>query len=311
MHPAPLVEPARTRDLPGAFRLIFQNLETHECHRRVTNALHLIHTGELNREGILVLREGSDLLGATVCVAIPGGGGLIWPPGCVEGPHRVIWEDRLVQEACRWLTQHGVKIAQALLAPEEHVLAAPLERNGFRCITTLWYMSHDLNVPVQHLNTPVRLRFQTYGPQTQALFHKTLADTYVGTLDCPEVNGVRTIEEVIAGHRSQGRYNPEHWWLAWWGDRPAGVLIITEILESNDWEVAYMGVAAFARNQGFGREILLKGLFEARAAEVARVTLSVDARNLSAWKLYRGVGFEPTDRRAVYLAVWRTPANGE
>jgi ribosomal protein S18 acetylase RimI-like enzyme len=75
--------------------------------------------------------------------------------------------------------------------------------------------------------------------------------------------------------------------------------------ERGDWEVAYMGVVPEARRQGFGREILLKALFEARAAGVPRLTLSVDSRNQPAWNLYRSLGFEPFDRRAVYLLVWR------
>jgi ribosomal-protein-alanine N-acetyltransferase len=75
--------------------------------------------------------------------------------------------------------------------------------------------------------------------------------------------------------------------------------------ESGDWEVAYVGVVPEARRRGVGRELMLHALVEARAAGVARLTLSVDARNQPAWALYRGLGFDPYDRRAVFLAVWR------
>jgi ribosomal protein S18 acetylase RimI-like enzyme len=112
------------------------------------------------------------------------------------------------------------------------------------------------------------------------------------------------VAEVIEGHRAQGTYDPDRWWLARAGGEPVGVVIVVELPESGAWEIAYMGVVPEARRRGFGRELLLKVLWEARAADVLRVTLSVDVRNVPAWELYRGVGFEPFDRRAVYLAVW-------
>ncbi len=132
----------------------------------------------------------------------------------------------------------------------------------------------------------------------------TLQRTYEGTLDCPEVNGARTIDEVIAGHQAQGRFDPDRWWLALRDGQPVGVMLLSELAESNDWEVAYMGLVPEARRQGLGRQLLLQALHAARAAGVRSVTLSVDGRNHPAWQLYVGTGFVPYDRREVYLAVW-------
>ena len=80
--------------------------------------------------------------------------------------------------------------------------------------------------------------------------------------------------------------------------------MLTEMPETGDWEVAYMGVVPEARRYGFGREMLLHALCEARAADAPTVTLSVDVRNQPAWKLYRSLGFEPYDQRVVYLAIF-------
>jgi mycothiol synthase len=241
------------------------------------------------------------LRGAILCLPVPGRSALVWPPG-VHGEQAVAIEDALMRHATAWLRQCGVKLVQTLLAPEETFLAAPLERNGFTAVTRLWYMRHDLNLPLDCLNTPARLDYQSF--DESALFPQTLSRTYEGTRDCPEVNGVRSIEEVLAGHRAQGAYDPGRWWLAREAGRPIGVLMLTEMPESGDWEVAYMGVVPEARRHGYGREMLLHALCEARAAEVPAVTLSVDARNQPAWNLYRAVGFEPYDQRVVYLAIY-------
>lgn len=303
MQAAP--QPARTEELAAAFRLIFKDVGAAEQETRVANALHLVQRGELNPEGIHVLRGPNGLLGALVCLPVPGASALVWPPGAVDDDERPRREDALVRYAVAWLRGRGVKLAQSLLMPEEVFLAQSLERNGFAHVTNLWYLGHDLEVPVDVLATPAHLHFENYDPQVPGLFHQTLLRTYEGTLDCPEVNGVRSIEEVIQGHQAQGKYDPGRWWLALQGERPVGVAVVTELPESGDWEVAYMGVVPEARRRGFGREVLLKALFEARAAGIARMTLSVDTRNLPAWELYRRVGFAPYDQRAVFLAVWR------
>jgi ribosomal protein S18 acetylase RimI-like enzyme len=304
-------EPARTEELGAAFRLLFQHLPPREQDRRVANALHLVQRGELDRAGILVLRGPDGLLGAFVCLPIPGASALAWPPAVVAGEHRLDREDRLLQHARAWLRSRGVKIAQALLAPDEVQLAPSLERNGFPHVTTLWYLRHDLHLPLRCLGVPSRLTFEPYDPANPSRFQGALLATYDSSLDCPEINGVRSIEEIIQGHQAQGLFDPTRWWLARAGDRPVGVLLTTEPPESRDWEVAYMGVVPQARRRGFGREILLQALAEARAAGASCLTLSVDARNRPAWGLYHSIGFQPYDRREVYLAVWRHSSQSE
>jgi ribosomal protein S18 acetylase RimI-like enzyme len=294
-------QPARTEDWGAAFRLIFQYLPTQERENRCANALRLLQRGELHSQGLFLVRGPAGLCGALLCLPVPGCSALLWPPGVVED-RRAELEGALLQHACSWLRQRGVKLVQTLLAPEETFLADPLLRNGFSAVTRLWYMRHDLNLPVDCLNTPSRLNYQTFADD--ALFRQTLLRTYEGTLDCPEVNGIRGIDEVLEGHRAQGAFDPDRWWLVRDGELPMGVLMMTEIPESGDWEVAYMGVAPEARRCGFGREMLLHALCEARAADVSTVTLSVDVRNQPAWNLYRSLGFEPYDQRVVYLAIF-------
>jgi len=292
-------EPARTEDWGAAFRLIFQYLPPEEREHRCANALNLLGRGELNSQGLYIVRGEAGLRGALLCLPVPGCTALLWPPGTVED-NGIELEDALLRHARAWLSQRGVKLVQTLLAPEESFLADPLLRNGFAAITRLWYMRHQLNLPVHYLNTPARLDYQTY--DGDPLFRQTLLRTYEGTLDCPEVNGVRSIDEVLEGHRAQGAYDPQRWWLVRDGSGPVGVLMMTEMPESGDWEVAYMGVVPEARRHRFGREMLLHALCEARAADALSVTLSVDARNQPAWNLYRSLGFEPYDQRVVYLA---------
>ena len=305
MSAAQAPQPARTEELAPALRLVFQGLPDGERDGRVANALHLLERGELDPAGFFVLRGRDRPLAALVCVPVPGASALVWPPASVADERRKEREDLLVRHVRGWLQGRGVKLAQALLAPEEAHLAAPLVRNGFAHVTDLWYLRHDLQLPGHWLSAPARLELVTFADADAADFQRALARTYEDSRDCPEVNGVRTLEEVLRGHQAQGLYDPERWWLAQADGRAAAVLLLTEMPETGDWEVAYVGVVPEARRRGIGRELMLHALVEARAAGVARLTLSVDARNQPAWALYRGLGFEPYDRRAVFLAVWR------
>jgi ribosomal protein S18 acetylase RimI-like enzyme len=163
-------------------------------------------------------------------------------------------------------------------------------------------MRHDL----QHLGRFVSpLEMEPFKTCDQDAFRWTLERTYEETLDCPEVNGARTIEEVLEGHRAQGIHDPNRWWLARHRGEPVGVLLATEVPEWEGWDLSYVGVVPEARRQGFGRRLTLAALVEAQRRGANEVTLSVDIRNTPARDLYRRIGFRKYDCREVYLSIWR------
>jgi mycothiol synthase len=297
------VETARTDEREAALRLLFQHLDSSERERRVANALHLMELGRLLPDGLFVSRDSQGVCGTMICLPIPGASALVWPPQTKKLTSAGRVEDELVHHAAGWLRAQGCRLGQALLVADETHLAAALERNGFRHTTALWYMRREMGLAVPRADQS-RLSLVAYDATDAALFSETLLRTYEGTRDCPEVNGVRTISEILDGHSADAGANYSHWWLAFDGERPIGVLLATESPEWESWEIAYIGIVPGARRQGFGRELMLKALVEARVAEVQQLTLCVDARNEPAIGLYRSLGFELYDTREVYLAVW-------
>lgn len=300
MHP----DHARPDELADAFALIFRHQSDAERRWRVSHALRLIEQGELDAKGVFVLRDPEGLAAALVCSQVAGGGSLIWPPANHTPSVTRVAEDALVLAACAWLRQGGAHLTQCLLRPDEAALAPPLSRNGFSHVTDLLYLFRELSFRGALVRRPCLLRFEPYRPDRPDEFHHTLGRTYEGTLDCPELNGLRTIEEVVRGHKAQGRFEPSRWWLARAGTQAAGVLLLMEQPEG-DWEVVYVGVVPEHRGRGLGGELMAQALVEAKASGVRRLTLSVDRRNLPAVRLYRSLQFEEYDRRLVLLAIWR------
>jgi ribosomal protein S18 acetylase RimI-like enzyme len=304
-HPSLIVGPARPDEREAAFRLIFQHFGTDLLSNRIGNAMEMVRQGEMDPSGVLVARDRRGLVGAMVSVPVPGASGLVWPPQTRDLPDQSVIEDQLIQATACWLRGQGAKMAQALLTADEQALAHSLERNGFDHITSLWYLRHDLSPSAASLLATDHLTYRTYREVDRALFHQILLRSYEYTVDCPEVNGVRTIDEIIAGHVAQGRHDPDRWWLALHKGQPVGVMLVVELVESRAWDIAYVGVVPEARRRGHGRELTRKAIEAARAADAGQLTLAVDNRNRAAWNLYRQFGFEPYDQREVYLAVWK------
>jgi len=296
------IETAQQEEHAAALWLAFQHLGEEEGGNRIANALKLVSSGELDPAGILVIRDGGQLEGALVISPLAGAGGLIWPPHVREGPQRSAKETELVQTGLAWLRSRGAKVVQAVLHGEEVPLAQSLVRNGFIHVTRLRYLRHDLPAPVSVL---ANLAVQTYSSADRGLFHEVLLRTYQGTLDCPELNGLRTIEEIIEGHQAQGEFKPERWWLAFDGKKAVGVLLTAANPEVQSWDISYVGVVPEARRGGWGRRLIQLAIAEARTAGASHLTVGVDARNHPAWNLYTALGFEPTGGREVFLFFWQ------
>jgi ribosomal protein S18 acetylase RimI-like enzyme len=128
-------------------------------------------------------------------------------------------------------------------------------------------------------------------------FHATLIRAHDASLDCPELHGLLTPDEVLAGYRDSAP-DPATWWLALADDRPAGVLLL------NGDELTFLGVVPEVRRRGVGRSLLDLALRQSPA-----LSLIVDARNTPAFQLYRSAGLEVVGAREVFL-LFPPPAAG-
>jgi ribosomal protein S18 acetylase RimI-like enzyme len=303
------IEPASPDHLVPALRLVFQYLAEDERAARVANALTLMCQNALDPRGVLTACRRSRLVGALVCQRLAGASGLLWPPQVSTGAEREEVEDALVQSACAWIRAGGARLAQAIVRPEETPLAKPFERNGFVHVTGLWYLRRPVDEDLDDRLFPETaagqsVTFRNFPQCDRVLFQQTLMRTYEGTLDCPELNGVRGPEDILAGHMDQGKHDSTLWWLAFQESRPVGVLLVTSMPEWDALDISYLGVVPEARGRGLGHIMAARSLSEAQTRGVKQVTLAVDRRNRPAWNIYREIGFEPHEEREVYLRIW-------
>ncbi len=301
------IVPAAPEELQDVLTLLFQRLPEEERQDRLARAMSMVARGELTAGQILLARsDQGPPCGAMICQPLAGACALLWPPQVPVGPQCRAIEDQLVQNCLHRLRQGGTKLVQAILGPTDLLLAESLERNGIQQITQVAYLRHPLGQQPQLRSQP-RLRFQNHPENNWPLLAQILEKTYQGTLDCPELNGVRAMEEVLAGHRGQGVYRPDWWWLAFLDDQPVGVLFLTESPNQEGVDLSYIGVVPQARRQGIGRQLVQLALQTAQEAGAWQLTLALDVRNHPARNLYEELGFEQIGLREVYLCFLTAP----
>ncbi len=87
------------------------------------------------------------------------------------------------------------------------------------------------------------LQYEPYSPQAAQRFAAVIERTYRDTLDCPQLDGLRTIDEVLEGYRAVGRFSPDHWMLVRRDVRDVGCLLLANHPEQRIWELVYMGAS--------------------------------------------------------------------
>ncbi len=293
----PIIDQARPDEWPAAFALAYQRTPAAARQLQVAHALDLLATGVLHPAGIWIARDGQSLRGVQICVPLGGASYLFWLPEA-RGPREIA--DAVTRAGLAWCAAEGGKLAQALAPPTEADRAAPLVRQGFRQVTQLLYLERDLRDLTRSGAAPA-IRCEPCTAANEACFRETLARSYEGTLDCPELNGVRSVDEILAGYRAASAGGPQRWWLIRAGSDPAGVLIVTDLPEGPAWDLSYLGVLPEYRRRGVATSAGRIAMQKAQAAGATQMVLAVDERNAPARQLYEALGFAETEARMVYL----------
>lgn len=127
-----------------------------------------------------------------------------------------------------------------------------------------------------------------------------LAETFVGTQDCPELNGIRSEQDVMLGFldgqhlRCLGR-----WEVVELEGDSIGVLLLNDA-GSSATELSYVGIIPSARRKGLGVLLVDRAIRSTQIAGDSLLAAAVDQRNLPALRVYDKQRF----KHHVSLDVW-------
>jgi GNAT superfamily N-acetyltransferase len=196
----------------------------------------------------------------------------------------------------------GLSMVQSLLPPEAQPDKNVLERAGFMRLAQLTYMNWDLS-RFEPSAPPTELEMIEVPRCGEAMLAEVIKASYRQSMDCPALEGVRQIADVIAGHKASGVYRPESWWIAMWSGAPGGCLLLNDNPISGAADVIYLGVAPEFRGRGLGRAMLQHAARDIRRRGYGNMTLAVDAANRYAVAIYQAAGFKPLFSRDAYVLL--------
>jgi len=187
--------------------------------------------------------------------------------------------------------------------------SADLIRGGLPRITDLVYLERPTSLPLELSPELPSFVWQSFTAATELDFREVLQATYIGSLDMPELEGLRSLDDILASHQEGGRFQPDRWHVGHLKGEPAAaaILLISALPDRDAWEVAYLGLTPSARARGLGRSVVVHAVELARPHS-PRLELAVDARNNPAQRLYEATGFIAFERRTVHLATLALPA---
>lgn len=238
-----------------------------------------------------------------------------------RGPDECAILGRAVEAACEGC-RTDADLAQALVDPALSLDIASFEAGGLRRMATLEYLERALPrsgplappiVPQGWEIVPIAAPDILDGADPNALgaarrqeLIALLESTYIDTMDCPGLAGMRATADVLDGHFGSGARR-RHWFIAREARQAGGVCMLNASPDGTSAELAYFGVTPAARGRGIARALLAVGLHACSVARISTVTLAVDARNLPAKRLYETHGFRKTISRVALVKPMRAP----
>lgn len=254
-------------------------------------------------EALRVVSQGR-VRGVVLTLLLPGATAVVMPAS--PGEHGMSAEavEEVLREQMARLESRRPHYAQALLEPEADAKRAVLERVGFRRLTRLLYLDRRYDRRHAPQSEPTEAQWVTFGDKTYDAFAETLAATYEQSLDCPELTGLRPMNDIIASHQATGHFDPALWEIVRVEGGNAGCLLLSELTQAGLFEVVYTGVVPAYRGRGVGKLLMRRALWHCGRRRARQLMVVVDERNRPARKLYAGFGLAQSAAREAYLYRW-------
>ncbi len=209
-------------------------------------------------------------------------------------PNRVVLAQTLLEPAHKWASRVCEQAGMVFVGRLEYLRRALLHNDA-----ALARQDWPLGITVRSVGDV--LDFSAQGDGTKLA--KALDASYIDTLDCPELCGVRSTRDVIESHRSAGVFDPHHWYLVEHDHAPVGCCLLTHAPDQESVELVYIGLGPSIRGLGLGRDLLTHAIANLGAHNAKEITCAVDTRNTPALRVYAEMGFLSFDARLGYIVA--------
>jgi ribosomal protein S18 acetylase RimI-like enzyme len=246
------------------------------------------------------------IAGMCLWVPAPGRTAMIFAPSQSEFPECAPATGVAVAAALEDARTAGIVLIQAMLEPNDAAGKTLFASAGLVQLATLTYMERKPPMHPPTTELPTNFHLEPYSAKTHPMFLEAIAESYHETLDCPALTGMRSVEDVLAGHKAVGPFDPQLWSIVLQDQsagppKVAGCLLLSEIPARRGLELVYLGLVPFARGKGLGRILMQRVLSISARRHFDVATLAVDAANHPAVKLYRRCGYTSVAQRVAMV----------
>jgi mycothiol synthase len=294
----------RPDEINSAFRLILSENGRPASDGRVVDFLSYALGRGIAVTDTWVAGRGSRMSVATLPMVSPGRTMLMLLPGHTSDPEASVM---LTNAICGHYGARGTALAQVLLDEGAPVVELLANRCQFVWLADLIYLQSDLHRPPA---VDPAIDWVSYSVRSHKRFADAILKTYEESLDCPQLNGVRDVEDIIAGHKAAGEFRPDLWQLAVDADGSVlGVAVLAPMQKSGFLEVVYLGVCPEKRGRGIGKILFHRVMSLALQNGLRHLTLAVDAKNTPALRLYYGCGMKRVQLKHALMRDLRSAAS--
>ena len=250
------------------------------------------HRG-VDLKDLWVAERGGRVIWATLPITSPGHTLLLLAPaGRPREPEGEDSAGKLLDKTCEHLAARGMRLAQVLLDPPDTSGRQVYLDHSFQQVAELLYLQADVRRTSPAPALPDGCDWINYSDDAHDLFCSAIVKSYQDSLDCPGLNGLRHIEDVVAGHKSSGvDFDPSWWFVLRERGNPLAVLLLARAHVNNTAELVYLGLAPPARGRGLGDLVMRQAMHTLAINGVNALALAVDAQNAPALGLYYRHGF--------------------
>jgi ribosomal protein S18 acetylase RimI-like enzyme len=300
--------PVKRSEIEPALRLILASGSGSASDEQVLDFLAFaLHRG-IDVNAIWVAVHDGQILWALLPVVSPGRTMLMFSPTRLTSktPLRVIRQ--LSQEVGNHWTTRGVDLAQLLIDPHDEPVIRAYCSCGFEQLAELVYLQRNVGRGVNAPIIPDGYSLATYTEQNHREFGQTILRSYENSLDCPGLNGLRDIDDIIAGHKASGEFDPNRWYLLYERANAVAVLLLSRSPHADGVELVYLGLAPQARGRGISDLLMHLAMASVSADQRMQLSLAVDSRNERAMKLYYRHGMQRVGSRMALIRDLRDRA---
>jgi GNAT superfamily N-acetyltransferase len=313
------VEQVRLEARAIALAILFAKLSAVDQHRLIAESIHRMDRQPPETWGLFWARNG-DLAGSVaMAIEMPGRTASFFPPPCYPMAYDVakhrdsrtlvalgpisLADDlplRVVQRLDQWLIDQRIAFSQCLLEQPSPELASLLMRAGYQRLCDLELMVSLRETWPDDYTSAARLQFAPAAKYDASKLAEIVEATYAGSLDCPAMDGWRTIEDCLSGYAATGDSATDHWWVIESDNVPCGVVLATEHRATRQWELMYVALVPQFRGRGLARHALEFLHSQARDAGADSIYLSVDANNAPAIRIYTTLSYQHLAQRTIF-----------